>query len=385
MKKKVVLVVGTRPEAIKMAPLYLELKTSETLRPFLLSTGQHQQMLEQALAAFDVQPDLDLKLMAPGQQLVDLTARVLKAVHTFLEEYQPAAVLVQGDTTSVFAASLAAAFANIPVGHVEAGLRTYNMRSPWPEEMNRRLTSPLCRWAFAPTTQSRANLLEEKIPASNCFVTGNTVIDALLMTRERVQASHQDAVASARKIGVSGHFANEYFGENAKPFLLITGHRRESFGSGFENICTALLRLSQEHPELGLLYPVHLNPAVQEPVHRLLGKNPQIELIAPVGYEDFVWLMDRSEFILSDSGGVQEEAPSLGKPVLVMRETTERPEGVTAGTCTLVGTDVERIVAEANVLLGDATEMKRRSELRNPYGDGTACRQIRLILERGLS
>ncbi len=294
-------------------------------------------------------------------------------------------MLVQGDTTSVFAASLAATFADVPVGHVEAGLRTYQMRNPWPEEVNRRLTSPLCRWSFAPTETSRQNLLQEQIPADSCFVTGNTVIDALLMTRDRTQLEPMNASKKAINLGVSSEFAVRHFGQNANPFLLITGHRRESFGSGFENICRALLELSETHPGLGLLYPVHLNPAVQEPVNRILGGHPSIELIQPAGYQDFVWLMDQAKFILSDSGGVQEEAPSLGKPVLVMRDSTERPEGVAAGTCVLVGTDTKRIVAEANRLLSDEKEFARRSQLQNPYGDGQACKRIRDILEQDLS
>ncbi len=383
-KKTVVLIVGTRPEAIKMAPLYLELKKSETLQPFLLSTGQHKQMLEQALQAFDVIPDHDLKLMAPGQQLVDLTSKVLQAVFQYLTELKPAAVLVQGDTTSVFASALAATYADIPVGHVEAGLRTYQMRQPWPEEMNRRLTSPLCRWSFAPTELSRMNLLNEQIPAESVHVTGNTVIDALLMTRDRVQMTHGDSLASAKKLGISESFAKRHFDENPKPFLLITGHRRESFGLGIENICRASLALSQEFPDLGFLYPVHLNPSVLEPVHRLLDNHPQIELLSPVEYENFVWLMDRARFIISDSGGVQEEAPSLGKPVLVTRESTERPEGVDAGICVLVGTNPEKIIFEAKNLLLEDSELKRRSQLQNPYGDGTASKQIRNILERDL-
>jgi UDP-N-acetylglucosamine 2-epimerase (non-hydrolysing) len=342
-------------------------------------------MLEQALSAFEVKPDHDLKLMMPGQQLVDLTARALVAVHQFLIGMQPAAILVQGDTTSVFAAALGAAFANIPVGHVEAGLRTFNMRNPWPEEMNRRLTSPLCRWAFAPTENSRNNLIREQIPADSCHVTGNTVIDALLLTRDHVRRQTGDPIRRAEQIGISSQFAQRFFGPDRKPFLLITGHRRESFGSGFENICRALLEIASAHPDLGLLYPVHLNPSVQEPVNRILGGHDRIELIQPAGYQDFVWLMDQSKFILSDSGGVQEEAPSLGKPVLVLRETTERPEGVAAGTCVLVGTDPRKILEEVNRLLNDSAEFARRSELKNPYGDGQACRRIREVLERDLA
>jgi UDP-N-acetylglucosamine 2-epimerase (non-hydrolysing) len=384
MKKRVAIVVGTRPEAIKMAPLVHEFRKSEKLEPVLLSTGQHREMLAQALGSFDLAPDHDLELMQPGQTLVDLTARVLKAVHTWLEQEKPAAILVQGDTTSVLAAALAAAFANVPTGHVEAGLRTGNMRSPWPEEMNRRLTSPICRWAFAPTPLSRDNLLRENIAADTIHVTGNSVIDALLWMRDKLQRSGTSAVDVASKTGISDSFRDRYLAEHGAPFILITGHRRESFGEGFENICRSLLAISEKFPDVGLLYPVHLNPNVREPVNRLLRGRSTIELIEPVGYQDFVWLMNRCHLLLSDSGGVQEEAPSLGKPVLVMRETTERPEGVDAGTCRLVATDPEMILREASLLLGDKNEYRRRSQLKNPYGDGQTSRRIRQVLEKDI-
>lgn len=384
-KKTVVLVVGTRPEAIKMAPVYLALQRSSVLTPFLLSTGQHREMLRQALASFGIEPDHDLSLMAPGQDLVELTGKVLNAVYRFLLERRPSAVLVQGDTTSVLAAALAANFADVPVGHVEAGLRTYQMRNPWPEEMNRRLTAPLCRWSFAPTEASAENLRREQIPAESCFVTGNTVIDALLWTREQFRDNQQDDRQQALAIGISDEFASRHFGDTPFPFLLVTGHRRESFGAGFERICEALKAISRRFPDIGLLYPVHLNPAVREPVQRILGGQPRIELIEPVDYREFVWLMDRSKFILSDSGGVQEEAPSLGKPVLVMRENTERPEGVAAGTCHLVGTDPERILQAATRWLTDTEAFQRRCNLRNPYGDGRAAERIREILEAALT
>ncbi|MBX3418026.1 MAG: UDP-N-acetylglucosamine 2-epimerase (non-hydrolyzing) [Pirellulaceae bacterium] len=383
--KKVAVVVGTRPEAIKMAPVYLELKKSKTLQPLLLSTGQHQQMLEQALGAFGLTPDHDLKLMAPGQQLVDLTARVLTSVYQSLLELQPAAILVQGDTTTVFAASLAAAFADIPIGHVEAGLRTYQMRSPWPEEMNRRLTSPLCRWAFAPTEVSRRNLIQEQIPAENCHVTGNSVIDALLFIRDRLGSSGVIGQDVAARNAISAQFTETFLSaDSERRFILVTGHRRESFGEGFENICRALLEIVEKYSDVGVLYPVHLNPNVRKPVDEILRGHPGIELIEPVGYLDFVWLMNRSFFILSDSGGVQEEAPSLGKPVLVMRESTERPEGVDAGTCRLVGTNPQVIIREVAELLGNSEEYSRRAALKNPYGDGQTARRIREILERDL-
>ncbi|MEQ1904111.1 MAG: UDP-N-acetylglucosamine 2-epimerase (non-hydrolyzing) [Pirellulaceae bacterium] len=384
--KTVAVVVGTRPEAIKMAPVYLELKKSKSLKPLLLSTGQHQQMLEQALGSFDLVPDHDLKLMAPGQQLVDLTARVLQSVYHYLLELQPAAILVQGDTTTVFAAALAAAFANIPVGHVEAGLRTYNMRSPWPEEMNRRLTSPLCRWAFTPTDVSRNNLVREQIPSDSCHVTGNSVIDALLFIRDKLEHSGVTGEQIAERNTISPQFTRTFLaGDQNRRFILVTGHRRESFGEGFENICRALLQVVKTHPDVGVLYPVHLNPNVRKPVDAILRGHPGIELIEPVGYLDFVWLMNRSFFILSDSGGVQEEAPSLGKPVLVMRESTERPEGVDAGTCRLVGTDPATIIREVAMLIENPDEYKRRSTLKNPYGDGKSSIRIREILERDLA
>ncbi len=367
-----------------MAPVVLALRESASLRPVLLSTGQHRELLDQALASFDLVPDHDLQLMQPGQTLVDLTARVLTAVHGWLVEHKPAALLVQGDTTSVLAASLAAAYAGVPVGHVEAGLRTGNMQSPWPEEMNRRLTSPLCRWAFAPTTNSRDNLLKELIPEASCHVTGNTVIDALLLTRDRMVKQQESGGSLASRIGVSDAFRDQFLGDDGRAFVLVTGHRRESFGGGFEQICEALLAIVRKYPRIGLLYPVHLNPNVRGPVERLLRGQKGIELIEPVGYQDFVWLMDRCRFILSDSGGVQEEAPSLGKPVLVMRDTTERPEGVAAGTCRLVGTDPDRILEESTRLLGDPAEYQRRSQLQNPYGDGKAAVRIREILERDL-
>jgi UDP-N-acetylglucosamine 2-epimerase (non-hydrolysing) len=280
---------------------------------------------------------------------------------------------------------LAAFYQRIPIGHVEAGLRTGNMMSPWPEEMNRRLTSPLARWNFCPTEVSKANLLKEGISPESCHVTGNTVIDALLRVREAQRSRGLGAAEVAAKVGIPPEFANRYLDGSGRPWILVTGHRRESFGGGFERICEAINRLTELHPEVGILYPVHLNPQVQEPVKRILGGNSRVCLVAPAAYEEFVWLMDRCTFLLSDSGGVQEEAPSLGKPVLVMRDTTERPEGVTAGTCRLVGTDPEVILREAALLLNDSAEYARRSALKNPYGDGAAASKIREILERDLT
>ena len=400
MKKNIGIVVGTRPEVIKMAPVYYALKDSALLEPVLISSGQHRQMLDQAFSVFGLKPDLDLGLMQPGQTLPDLTARVITSVTTALRETKLAAVLLQGDTTTVLGSSIAAFYEKVLIGHVEAGLRTNNMQSPFPEEMNRRLTSPLARWNFCPTELSQANLLREGIAAETCHVTGNPVIDALLWVRDRIRARSVKPEEVAERLGIPEGFARRFLmGEGGERrtentedphvtqrprWVLVTGHRRESFGGGFERICTAISRLTQTYPDLGVLYPVHLNPQVQEPVKRLLGNNPRVALVNPAGYEDFIWLLDRCTFALSDSGGVQEEAPSLGKPVLVMRETTERPEGVTAGTCTLVGTDPDTILREAGILLTDPAEYARRAGLKNPYGDGRSAQRIRTILEKDL-
>lgn len=367
-----------------MAPVYFELKQSKLLEPVFVSSGQHREMLDQTLSAFGIKPDYDLNLMRPGQTLPDLTARVLTATTDWLSEHKPTAVLVQGDTTTVLASALAAFYQRIPVGHVEAGLRTGNMMSPWPEEMNRRLTSPLANWNFCPTEVSKRNLIREGIREEVCHVTGNSVIDALLRMRDAQRTSALSATDVAAKVGIPSAFTKRYLVSGGHPWILVTGHRRESFGGGFERICDAINRLTQLHPEVGVLYPVHLNPQVQEPVKRILGDNPRICLVPPAAYEEFVWLMNKCYFLLSDSGGVQEEAPSLGKPVLVMRDTTERPEGVTAGTCRLVGTDPEVILREAILLLKDKAEYLRRSSIGNPYGDGTASRRIRHILEASI-
>lgn len=380
----VALIVGTRPECIKLAPLHAALLRSPRLRPLLVSTGQHREMLAQSFASFGLKPDSDLQLMQPGQSLPELTARVITSVGAWLAEVRPAAVIVQGDTTTVLGAALAAFYAGIPVGHVEAGLRTGDLRSPFPEEMNRRLTSPLARWNFCPTEQSRANLAREGIAPGSCYVTGNTVIDALLATKARFAAAQPDIVRLSARLGITAAFATAYLARPTARWILVTGHRRESFGPGFEGICQGLRQIVDEHPEVGIIYPVHLNPQVQEPVRRLLGGHPRVALASPAAYEDFVWLMDRASFVLTDSGGIQEEAPALGKPVLVMRENTERPEGIAAGTCELVGTDPRRIAAAATRLLVDQAEYLRRSQLRNPYGDGTASQQICEVLEREL-
>lgn len=385
MKKRIGIFVGTRPEVIKMAPVFLALRDSATLEPILVSTGQHRQMLDQAFHVFGLTPDIDLALMQPGQTLPNLTARVVAGVSETLQLQRLSAVLLQGDTTTVLGSALAAFYENIPIGHVEAGLRTNDLRAPFPEEMNRRLTSPLARWNFCPTELSKENLLKENIAASSCHVTGNTVIDALLWVRSQFGTRAATPADVAQRVGIPAAFTQRYLADRTARWVLVTGHRRESFGDGFERICQAILRLTEDFPDLGILYPVHLNPRVQEPVRRLLGANPRVALVDPAGYEDFIWLLDRCTFALSDSGGVQEEAPSLGKPVLVMRETTERPEGVAAGTCTLVGTSPDRIRSEAGRLLTDPNEYARRTALKNPYGDGYAADRIRRVLERDLA
>ena len=385
MKPVIALVAGTRPEAIKLAPIYLTLRDRGRFTPVIISTGQHRQMLDQAFGVFGIKPEVDLGLMTPNQTLPALMGRIIPAVTDALRQLRPAAVLVQGDTATVLGASLAAFYERIPIGHVEAGLRTHDMTSPFPEEMNRRLTTPLVRWNFCPTPISRDNLLQERIAADTCFVTGNSVIDALLRVRAQLRERNIPGDEVAARLGVPSEFARRYLGPQGGRWILVTGHRRESFGGGFERICEAINQLTEAYPELGILYPVHLNPQVQEPVKRLLGRNPRVVLSAPAAYEDFIWLLDRCTLALSDSGGVQEEAPSLGKPVLVMRETTERPEGVAAGTCTLVGTDPARIMAEASRLLADSAEYARRAALQNPYGDGRTAERISEILERDLS
>ncbi|WP_417749377.1 non-hydrolyzing UDP-N-acetylglucosamine 2-epimerase [Rosistilla oblonga] len=378
------IVVGTRPEAIKMAPVYFALQESSVLHPVLLSTGQHREMLDQAFASFLLVPDHDLHLMQPGQSLADITARVISRVHDYLTETRPAAVLVQGDTTTVLATAMAAFYAGIPVGHVEAGLRTYDPQNPWPEELNRRLVAPIAQWHFCPTQQSREHLLSERIEESKCYVTGNTVIDALLWIRNKLDRENRTSDEVAARVGISDAFNQRFLSDDASRWILVTGHRRESHGSGFVQMCDGILRIVAEHPDVGILFPVHLNPHVRQPVMEKLGDHDRIELVDPAGYEDFVWLMDRCLFLLSDSGGVQEESPSLGKPVLVTRDTTERPEGVAAGTCRLVGTDPQKIFAEADLLLSNSNELARRRGLKNPYGDGSAAQQIRTVLERSL-
>ncbi|MEM0895527.1 MAG: UDP-N-acetylglucosamine 2-epimerase (non-hydrolyzing) [Verrucomicrobiota bacterium] len=376
MKPKVAVIAGTRPECVKMAPVYFELKRREEVETVFLATAQHRQMLDQALEVFGIEPEYDLNLMQPGQTLPSLTSAVLGAVTSWIEQERPDALLVQGDTTTVLSSTLAGFYAGVPVGHVEAGLRTGNILSPWPEEMNRRLTSPLATWNFCPTERSLENLVREGHPRERCHVTGNTVVDALLKTRDAVRKAEEADDDFAARIGIPPQFFARFIESPQSRWVLVTGHRRESFGKGFEEICQALQLLTKEYPDMGILYPVHLNPKVQEPVRRILSGNDQVALVEPVSYADFVRLMDGCTFLLSDSGGVQEEAPSLGKPLLVMRETTERPEGVDAGTSVLVGTDPGRILKEVHRLLDDEAEFQRRSSLRNPFGDGHAAERI---------
>lgn len=377
MKKRVLLVFGTRPEAIKMAPLVKALKAQPAFDVKVCVTAQHRQMLDQVLHLFDIKPDFDLNLMKPGQDLYDITSGVLLGLKAVLTEWRPDAVLVHGDTSTTFAASLAAFYQRIPVGHVEAGLRTGNLYSPWPEEANRKLTSTLVKWHFAPTDTSRSNLLSENIAAESIHVTGNTVIDALLQVREKIITN-----ASLRQ-----QFEKNFdFLGAAKRLVLVTGHRRENFGAGFEQICQALARIARTHDDVQVVYPVHLNPQVQEPVRRLLGGIDNVHLIEPLDYLPFVYLMDKSTLILTDSGGIQEEAPSLGKPVLVMRDTTERPEAVEAGTVRLVGTNANEIASQASALLSNAEAWKAMAFAHNPYGDGFACKRIAqaLLADKGL-
>lgn len=364
---KVLTVFGTRPEAIKMAPLVKRLQEAAGLECRVCVTAQHRQMLDQVLDLFQIRPDHDLDLMKPGQDLYSITSSILQSIRGVYETEKPDIVLVHGDTTTTFAATLAAFYQRIAVGHVEAGLRTGNLLAPWPEEANRRLTGALARLHFAPTAASRANLLRENVPDQDIVVTGNTVIDALLAVKDMLE---QSPVLAQE---MEARFA---FLRPGARMLLITGHRRENFGGGFERICDAIARVARRYPEMDVVYPVHLNPNVQEPVNRLLSGIGNVHLIEPQDYLPFVYLMVRSTVILTDSGGVQEEAPALGKPVLVMRDTTERPEAVDAGTVRLVGTDTGKIVSSVSLLLDDAEQYRRMSFAHNPYGDGQACERI---------
>ncbi|MBY5924888.1 MULTISPECIES: non-hydrolyzing UDP-N-acetylglucosamine 2-epimerase [unclassified Halomonas] len=363
---KVLTVFGTRPEAIKMAPLALKLAADERFDARVCVTAQHREMLDQVLELFELVPDYDLNLMKPGQDLNDITCGILQGLKDVLSEFAPDMVLVHGDTATTFATSLAAYYQQIPVGHVEAGLRTGNLYSPWPEEGNRKLTGALAARHFAPTTTSRDNLLREGVAPEHIHVTGNTVVDALFQVVKKLETGP-----------LAQTYASKFdFLDDDKRLVLVTGHRRESFGGGFERICQALAKIATRHPDVQVVYPVHLNPNVREPVNRLLKGIDNIHLIEPQDYLPFVYLMNRAHIILTDSGGIQEEAPSLGKPVLVMRNTTERPEAVAAGTVKLVGTDVEVITSEIATLLEDADAYRAMSYAHNPYGDGWACERI---------
>lgn len=369
--KKILLVFGTRPEAIKMAPLVKEFqKDTEHFETKVCVTAQHRQMLDQVLEVFGITPDYDLNIMAPNQDLYDITSKVLLGLRDVLKDFAPDVVLVHGDTTTSMAASLAAFYRQIAVAHVEAGLRTYDMLSPWPEEMNRQVTDRICTYYFAPTGQSRQNLLRENIEEKKIFVTGNTVIDALLMAVDIIATKTGMEEQIHKEIQEKGYTVGEC------DYILVTGHRRENFGEGFLHICKAIRELASKYPDIDIVYPVHLNPNVQKPVYELLSGLDNVFLISPLDYLPFIYAMQHSILLLTDSGGVQEEAPSLGKPVLVMRNTTERPEAVEAGTVKLVGTDAETIVGNVVELLRNKELYKRMSETHNPYGDGQACERI---------
>ena len=367
MEMKVLTVFGTRPEAIKMAPLVLALASHPEIEAKVCVTAQHRQMLDQVLSLFEITPDYDLDIMKPGQDLFSITSSILERMKEVLNDFKPDYIFVHGDTSTTFAAALAAFYCQIKIGHVEAGLRTHNLYSPWPEEANRQLTGRLAQLHFAPTEQSRTNLLEERVNAEQIYVTGNTVNDALFIVREKLQ---QDI-----KLKQEMQSRFEFLSPERK-MVLITGHRRENFGDGFERICAAIAQLAAKNPAVDFVYPMHLNPNIREPVSRILNGLNNVHLIEPQDYLPFVYLMMSSYIILTDSGGIQEEAPSLGKPVLVMRDNTERPEAVAAGTVKMVGTDMARIVAGVQSLLDDENEYNAMSFAHNPYGDGTASQQI---------
>ena len=377
--KKIMLVFGTRPEAIKMAPLVKEFqKHPEEFETIVCVTGQHREMLDQVLHIFDIRPDYDLNIMKQGQDLYDVTARVLTGMRDVLKEAAPDVVLVHGDTTTSTAAALAAFYQQIPVGHVEAGLRTHNIYSPWPEEMNRQLTGRIATWHFAPTPLSRENLLKENVSWDKITVTGNTVIDALYWVVDKIKSDKDLDMELEGVLKSAGYDVNRLSG--GKKLVLITGHRRENFGDGFINMCTAIKDLTHKFPDVDFVYPMHLNPNVRKPIHEVFGENldnlGNMFFIEPLEYLSFVYLMEKSTIVLTDSGGIQEEAPGLGKPVLVMRDTTERPEALDAGTVKLVGTDYDKIVSEVSVLLDDQAAYAKMSKAVNPYGDGKACGRI---------
>ena len=372
--KKVLLVFGTRPEAIKMAPLVKAFKNEKSIESKVCVTAQHREMLDQVLKMFDIKPDYDLNLMKPRQDLYDITANVLLGMKSVLEDFKPDVILVHGDTTTTSSASLAAFYQKIKVGHVEAGLRTGDIYSPWPEEANRQITGVLSNYHFAPTTTSQDNLLKENKDPKNIIVTGNTVIDALFLALDKIETNEDLKTKIEKDIALK--FNNSTFKIQHSKFILVTGHRRENFGDGFINICEALKTIAINNPDIDIVYPVHLNPNVQKPVKEILSSTPNVYLIDPLQYESFIYMMNKSYFIITDSGGVQEEAPSLGKPVLVMRDTTERPEAVEAGTVKLVGTHKDIIIQEAQKLIDDNNEYNKMSKANNPYGDGIACERI---------
>lgn len=377
--KRIMLVFGTRPEAIKMAPLVKELqKNTKDFQTIVCVTGQHREMLDQVLSIFEIKPDYDLNIMKQGQDLYDVTARVLTGMRDVLKEANPDIVLVHGDTTTSTAAALAAFYQQIPVGHVEAGLRTHNIYSPWPEEMNRQLTGRIATYHFAPTPLSKQNLLMENVAEGRITVTGNTVIDALYMVVDKIKQDKELDAMLERSLRDAGYDVARL--KDGKALVLITGHRRENFGDGFISMCRAIKALTEKYPEVDFVYPMHLNPNVRRPIHEVFGEDlsglKNMFFIEPLEYLSFVYLMEKSTLVLTDSGGIQEEAPGLGKPVLVMRDTTERPEALEAGTVKLVGTDYDRIVSEVSALLDDSAYYDRMSKAVNPYGDGLACKRI---------
>lgn len=361
---------GTRPEAIKMAPLIRAFQADKDFDTRICVTAQHRQMLDQVLEIFDIKPDYDLNIMKPGQDLFDVTTNVLSGMKHVLSDFNPDIVLVHGDTTTSSVCSIAAFYLKIKVGHVEAGLRTGNIYSPWPEEVNRQITGVLANYHFAPTIVSQKNLLKENKNKDNILVTGNTVIDALFFILDKIEKDNKLENKIIKSISSKYEFNHD------KKIILVTGHRRENFGDGFTSICKALKIIADNNPDVDIVYPVHLNPNVQKPVKRILSNSKNIYLIEPLSYESFIYIMNKSYFIITDSGGVQEEAPSLGKPVLVMRNTTERPEALEAGTVKLVGTNTEAIINESQILLDDEKEYEKMSKAHNPYGDGSASRKI---------
>lgn len=373
--KKILIVFGTRPEAIKMAPLVKAFKNNNHFDTRVCVTAQHRQMLDQVLEIFEILPEYDLNIMKAGQDLYDITSNVLVGVRDVLADFKPDIVFVHGDTSTTFSASLAAYYSKVKVGHIEAGLRTYDIYSPWPEEGNRQLTGVLANYHFAPTVQSQENLLKEGKNQNDIYVTGNTVIDALMYVLHRIESQPELKEKIKKKI------SSQYLLDHNRKVILVTGHRRENFGQGFINICEGLKQIALNNPNVDIVYPVHLNPNVQKPVNQILSDIENVYLIDPLQYEEFIYLMSQAYFIITDSGGIQEEAPSLGKPVLVMRDTTERPEAVAAGTVKLVGCDKETLVREAEKLLHDHSEYEIMSRAHNPYGDGKACERVVQLMQ----